>query len=85
MEEEWDQKKREGKISTYILLRGSKCVHCRSECNVEDSRVMPIITGGSAVVALVHNDGMADFLKSFVEKKERVDPSVRRFIDAFWA
>jgi hypothetical protein len=46
---------------------------------------MPIITGGSAVVALVHNDCMADFLKSFVEKKERVDPSVRRFIDAFWA
>lgn len=85
LEEEWSRKKREGKISTFVLLRGSKCAYCRYECNVEDSRVIPVITGQSAVVALIHNECVADFLKNFTEKKEKIGLSLRRVLDAFWA
>lgn len=85
LEEEMELKKKEGKIATYVLLRGSKCAYCRSECNVEDSRAILVVIGRSVVVALVHNDCMGDFSKSFIEKKERIDVSVRRILDAFWA
>jgi hypothetical protein len=85
IEEEWTRKKRERKISTFVLLRGSKCTYCRYECNLEDSRVVPILMGQSAVIALVHNDCVADFLKNFTEKKEQIDLHLRRVMDEFWA
>jgi hypothetical protein len=84
VEEEWGQRKREGKISAFVLLKGSKCAYCRCECNVEDSRIVPIVTGRSAVVALVHNDCIADFFKNFTEKKKKIDLHLRRILDAFW-
>ena len=85
LEEDMELNKKEGKIATYILLRGSKCTYCRSECNVEDSRAVPVVIGRSVVVALVHNDCMGDFFKNFVEKKNQIDVSQRRILDAFWA
>ena len=85
IDEEMALKKKQGVIDTYILLRGSKCTYCRSECEVEDSRTIPIVAGRSMVVALVHNDCMGDFLKSFVEKKNEVDAQTRQILDLFWA
>jgi len=85
LEEEWTRKKREGRISTFIMLKGSKCAHCRYECNLEDSMVLPILRGGSAVIALVHNDCAANFLKNFTLKSERINLQLRQVLDEFWA
>ena len=84
VEEEWARKKREGKISTFALLRGSKCTHCRYPCNLEDSKVIPIVMGQSVVIALVHNECVADFLKNFTNRKEETDSELRGVMDEFW-